>query len=75
MGKDKADNIPIPPDGGVWTFEMVTGFKVTGQVMAIHDNATEIIADTDTGKKVGMVLLKEHIIVCWTSAEAEVKET
>lgn len=74
MGKGNQDNIPIPPDGGKWTFEMVTGFRVTGQIMAIHDNATEIIADTDEGKKVGMVLMREHIVVCWTSVDQEVKE-
>ena len=61
MAKDKCDNMLIPPDGGEWTFVMITGKTYQGTILERHDDGVII----DAGNNIIAALRTDHIQSMW----------
>jgi hypothetical protein len=61
LAKEKADKMLIPPDGGEWTFVMITGKTYFGSILQRFDDGVII----DCGNDIVAALRSEHIESMW----------
>ena len=61
MAKEKSNKMLIPPDGGEWTFIMVTGNSYYGMILQRFDDGVII----DAGNDIVAALRTEHIESMW----------